>query len=140
MKLNTSCIDHSDIQSTKSVKILGITIDDSLRFDQHISDLCSKAAMQLNALGWVKKYMGKREKVAIVNSVIYVNLYGKKWKSCNFKLLFIQILTIVHWSGILVLVNRSEKWRKSKNLAWEVFGDNDSDYDVLLIKQWKQSD
>ena len=51
MKLNTSCIDHSDIQSTKSVKIFGITIDDSLRFDQHISDLCSKAAMQLNALG-----------------------------------------------------------------------------------------
>ena len=29
-------IDNSDIESTKSVKLLGITIDDRLRFDQHI--------------------------------------------------------------------------------------------------------
>ena len=44
-------IDNNDIESTKSVKLLGITIDDHLRFDQHISNLWSKAAMQLNALG-----------------------------------------------------------------------------------------
>ena len=44
-------IDNNDIESTKSVKLLGITINDRLRFDQHISNLCSKAAMQLNALG-----------------------------------------------------------------------------------------
>ena len=39
-----------------------------------ISNLCSKAAMQLNSLGRLKKYMGKREKVAIVNSFINENL------------------------------------------------------------------
>ena len=44
-------IDNNDIESTKSVKLLGITIDDRLLFDQHISNLWSKAAMQLNALG-----------------------------------------------------------------------------------------
>ena len=32
-KLN---IDNNDIESTKSVKLLGIAIDDRLRFDQHI--------------------------------------------------------------------------------------------------------
>ena len=55
-------IDNNDIESTKSVKLLGITIDDRLRFDQHISNLCSKAAMQLNALGRLKKYMGNLKK------------------------------------------------------------------------------
>ena len=66
-------IDNNDIECNKSVKLLGITIDDRLRFDQHISDLCSKAAMQLIALGRLQKYMGKLEKVAIVNSFIYAN-------------------------------------------------------------------
>ena len=66
-------IGNNDIESTKSVKLLGITTDDRLRFDQHISNLCSKAAIQLNALGRLQKYMGKPEKVAIVNSFIYAN-------------------------------------------------------------------
>ena len=55
-------IDNNDIESTKSVKLLGKTaINDRLRFE-HISNLCSKAAMQLNALGRLKKYMGNLKK------------------------------------------------------------------------------
>ena len=38
-------MDNNDIESTKSVKILNITIDDHIRFDQRISNLCSKTAM-----------------------------------------------------------------------------------------------
>ena len=66
-------IDNNDIESTKSVKLLGITIDDRQRVDQHISSLCSKAAMELNVLGRLQKYMGKPEKVAVVNNFIYAN-------------------------------------------------------------------
>ena len=66
-------IDNNDIESTKSVKLLGITIDDRQRVDQHISSLCSKAAMELNILGRLQKYMGKPEKVAVVKSFIYAN-------------------------------------------------------------------
>ena len=36
--------------------MLGITIDDRLRFDQHIPNLCSKATMQLNASGRLEIY------------------------------------------------------------------------------------
>ena len=32
-------------------KLLGLTIDNCIRLDHHISNLCSKVAMQLNALG-----------------------------------------------------------------------------------------
>ena len=38
-------IDNNDIESSKSVKLLGITIGDRQQFDQHISNLWSKAAM-----------------------------------------------------------------------------------------------
>ena len=47
-------IANNDIESTKSVKVFGIAIDDHLRFDQHISNFCSKA-MQSNALDRLQK-------------------------------------------------------------------------------------
>ena len=50
-----------------------INIDDQLRFNEHISILCSNAAMQLNALSKLQKYMGKSEKEAIINSFILSN-------------------------------------------------------------------
>ena len=66
-------INNSDTESTKSVKLPGIAIDDRLRFDQHILNLFSKVVMQLNALDRLQKYMGKPEKIPIVNSFIYGN-------------------------------------------------------------------
>ena len=42
-------IDNKEIKKTNSIKLLDIKIDDELRFNEHISVLCSKAAMQLNA-------------------------------------------------------------------------------------------
>ena len=66
-------IDNKEIKTTNSIKLLGINIDDQLRFNEHISILCSKAAMQLNALSRLQKYMGKSEKEAIINSFILSN-------------------------------------------------------------------
>ena len=66
-------IDNKEIKTTNSIKLLGINIDDQLRFNEHISILCSEAAMQLNALSRIQKYMGKSEKEAIINSFILSN-------------------------------------------------------------------
>ena len=66
-------IDNKEIKTTNSIKLLGINIDDQLKFNEHISILCSKAAMQLNALSRLQKYMGKSEKEAIINSFILSN-------------------------------------------------------------------
>ena len=63
-------IDNKEIKTTNSIKLLGISIDDQLRFNEHISTLCSKAAVQLNALSRLQKYMGKLEKEALIKSFI----------------------------------------------------------------------
>ena len=41
---------YNEIETPKSVKLLGIEIDNQLSFNQHKSKLRSKAAMQLNAI------------------------------------------------------------------------------------------
>ena len=43
-------IDNKITETTKSVKLLGITNDSELRFDEHISNLCNKTSLQLNLI------------------------------------------------------------------------------------------
>ena len=54
-------IDNKEIKTASSIKLLGINIDDHLKFNKHISILCSKAGMQLDALSRFQKYMEKSE-------------------------------------------------------------------------------
>ena len=50
------------MELTKPVKLLGVEIDNQLSFNQHISKLCSKTAMQLNAICRLEKLKGNKEK------------------------------------------------------------------------------
>ena len=61
------------IETTNSVDLLGIHIDNKLTFDDHIFTLCNKASMQLNAIGRLKHYLGKKELEVIVNS-LYIQI------------------------------------------------------------------
>ena len=66
-------IDYNEIKTTKLIKLLGINIEGQLKSNEHISILsilCSKAAMQLNALSRPQKYIGNSEKKEIINSFI----------------------------------------------------------------------
>ena len=58
-------IDSNEIKSKNSV-----TIDNRLSFDDHISKLCNKASMQLNAIFRLKKYMTQKELEVVLNSFI----------------------------------------------------------------------
>ena len=66
-------IDNNEIESENSVTFLGITIDDWLSFDDHISKLCNKASMQINAILRLKKYMNQKEFEVVLNSFMYSN-------------------------------------------------------------------
>ena len=66
-------IDSTKIESENSLTLLGITTDNQLSFDDHISKLCNKASMQLNAILRLKKYMGHKELEVVLNSFIFSN-------------------------------------------------------------------
>ena len=66
-------IEGNKIETTNSVDLLEIYIDNKLTFDDHIFTLYNKAPMQLNAIGPLNRYLGKKELEVIVNSFIYSN-------------------------------------------------------------------
>ena len=48
-------IDIKKIRSEHSVKLLGIEINNQLKFDNHVSTLCKKEGFHLNAIGRLEK-------------------------------------------------------------------------------------
>ena len=72
--MHTIEINGNKTETTNSVNLLGIHIDNKLTFDDHIFTLCNKSSMQLNAIGRLKRYLGKKELEVIVRSFIYSNL------------------------------------------------------------------
>ena len=76
LKQTGSCCNHfsgKSIQSEENVKLLGVTLDYKLNFDQHISNICKKAASQLNVLKRLKSFIGFAEKEILVQSFVYSN-------------------------------------------------------------------
>ena len=55
-------ISNEDIQIVPSVKLLGITIDNHLNFNELISGICKSATNELNALVRLKTFLGFIEK------------------------------------------------------------------------------
>ena len=66
-------IGNEKINSTLSVKLLWVHIDDKLNFNEHINKICKSAGNQLNALIRLKSFLGLKEKEVVVNSFIYSN-------------------------------------------------------------------
>ena len=64
------------------MKLLGITIEGKLRFDEHISNLCNKAAMQLNAINCLQRNVNLQETKAIINRF---QLYSLVWRFSSCK-------------------------------------------------------
>ena len=50
-------IGDDQIWESRTVKLLGITIDNELKFDEHISNVCDKAQRKLTVLTRIKKYL-----------------------------------------------------------------------------------
>ena len=118
----TLAIENIEISTTKSVELLGLTIDDRLTFEEHISTLCKRASLQLNAISRLQKYMNQKEKEAIINSFIYSNFNycPLVWHFCSCK--------------------SSHKIEQiQKRCLRIILNDNESDYETLLEKSNKET-
>ena len=76
-KLNTTDITFNfkgqNISAKEEVDLLGITIDNKLTFETHISSLCRKAAGQLNALKRLSYYIPVETRKILVEAFIFSN-------------------------------------------------------------------
>ena len=52
-------INNEVIECSKSVKLLGVTIDNKLDFNEHVSKLCKKVSAKLHALARVSNFMNQ---------------------------------------------------------------------------------
>ena len=58
------------IMPTKTVELLGITIDNKLNFNEHITNLYKKANQKLHALARISKYLAKDKLRIIMNTFV----------------------------------------------------------------------
>ena len=58
--------------NSTEVKLLGITSDNVLNFDMHVSKLCKKANSEFHALSWVSNYKGQGKLRLVMKSSQYV--------------------------------------------------------------------
>ncbi len=59
-----------EIHNSQSEKLLGVTIDNKLTFNDHVAGLCKKATKKLHALTRVSRYMNTDKKRVIMKSFI----------------------------------------------------------------------
>ena len=67
---NTIKIGNENITGSSSVKLLGVTIDNNLNFNEHITNIYKKASQILHALARIAKYMDSQRLRIIMKAFI----------------------------------------------------------------------
>ena len=68
-------VDNNVIEGSTSVKLLGVTIDNKLYFDEHVSKVCKKVSTKLHALARVANYMTS-DKLRVVMKAFIESQFG----------------------------------------------------------------
>ena len=69
------------IPVSKEIKLLGITLDEKLKFDLHIADICRKVGSQINALSRLENILPCKTKEALYRAFIspYFSYCSQVW-------------------------------------------------------------
>ena len=66
-------IQDQNINTSRTIKILGVILDDQLKFNDHITSICRRASSQINALKRISKFLNTSGRMNIYKSFIYSN-------------------------------------------------------------------
>ena len=66
-------VQDNTILSDPLIKVLGVTLDDKLKFDEHVSEICRKVSRHINALKRVSKYLDESCRILMYKSFISSN-------------------------------------------------------------------
>ena len=69
-------IANTTIKCSQSEKILGIILDNQLKFDKHVENICQKASKKLNALARVTNYMELPKRCNLMNASIQFTVFS----------------------------------------------------------------
>ena len=67
---NAILIGDEEITGSKPVKLLGISIDNKLSFNEHVANICKKANQKLHALARIAKYLDPKKLKIIMKTFI----------------------------------------------------------------------
>ena len=73
------------IPSNEHVKRLGDNIDNSLKFQTHVKELCKKVNQKVYAFGRLRPYLGEQKSKLLLNFVVMSNFSycPLKWLFCS---------------------------------------------------------
>ena len=61
------------IPSNEHVKLLGVNIDNSLKFESHVKEICKKVNQKVYAFGKLRPYLEEQKSKLLLNSVVMSN-------------------------------------------------------------------
>ena len=105
-------INSTEIEETKKVVLLGITIDNLLTFNEHIDNLCRTANYKLHASRRIRKYLSLENAKLLCNAFIdsQFNYASLVWMFCR-KKLYLKIQKI-HHKALKVVYNSNKNYNE----------------------------
>ena len=76
-------IGDNQIWESRTVKLLGITIDNELKLDEYISNVCKKTQRKLTVLTRIKKYLGFNQL-----RLLFKTFFDSQFKYCSLTRMF----------------------------------------------------
>ena len=76
-------IDNNRILENRTLKHFGITIDNELKFDEHLSNVCLKVNRKLSALMRIRKYFDFKK-----ISILFKGYFEAQFKYCPLTWMF----------------------------------------------------